>query len=73
MPGMPSRTATARRAGQRPWLSGSVALTGRLGSPQTTALVEPRAFTTGLMRAAEAEGAELRSARSPIWRAPAAR
>ena len=38
----------------------SVALTGRLGSPQTTALVEPRAFTMGLMRAAEAQGAELR-------------
>jgi glycine/D-amino acid oxidase-like deaminating enzyme len=50
----------ARRPGRRPWLSTSVELTGRLGSPQTTALVEPRAFTTGLMRAAEAEGAELR-------------
>jgi glycine/D-amino acid oxidase-like deaminating enzyme len=48
-------------AGRRPWLSEAVAITGRLGSPQTTALVEPRAFTTGLMRAAEAEGAKLRS------------
>jgi glycine/D-amino acid oxidase-like deaminating enzyme len=37
-----------------------VAITGRLGSPQTTALVEPRAFTTELMCAAEAQGAELR-------------
>jgi glycine/D-amino acid oxidase-like deaminating enzyme len=37
-----------------------VTLTGRLGSPQTTALVDPRAFTTGLMHAAEAAGAELR-------------
>jgi glycine/D-amino acid oxidase-like deaminating enzyme len=37
-----------------------VTLTGQIGSPQTTALVEPRAFTTGLMRAAEANGAELR-------------
>jgi glycine/D-amino acid oxidase-like deaminating enzyme len=51
---------TPRGTGQRPWLSGSVAITGRLGSPQTTALVEPRAFTTGLMRAAEAEGATLK-------------
>jgi len=51
---------SARSQGARPWLSGRVELTGRLGSPQTTALVEPRAFTTGLMRAAEAEGAELR-------------
>ncbi len=47
-------------AGPLPWLAPSVTLTGRLGSPQTTALVEPRAFTTGLLRAAEAEGAELR-------------
>lgn len=47
--------------GQRPWLAGKVALTGRLGSPQTTAIVEPRAFTTGLMRAAEAHDAELRN------------
>src|SRR5580704_8952767 len=46
--------------GRRPWLSGSVAITGRLGSPQTTALVEPRAFTTGLMRAAEGKGATLK-------------
>src|SRR6266487_4688082 len=44
---------TARASGQRPWLSGAVAITARLGSPQTTALVEPRAFTTELMRAAE--------------------
>lgn len=44
----------------RPWLSPDVTLTGRIGTPQTTALVEPRAFTTGLMRAAEAHGAELR-------------
>ena len=44
----------------RPWLSPDVTLTGQIGSPQTTALVEPRAFTTGLMRAAEANGAELR-------------
>jgi glycine/D-amino acid oxidase-like deaminating enzyme len=51
---------TARAASQRPWLSGAVAIIGRLGSPQTTALVEPRAFTKGLMRAAEAHGAELR-------------
>ena len=44
----------------RPWLSPDVTLTGQIGSPQTTALLEPRAFTTGLMRAAGANGAELR-------------
>jgi glycine/D-amino acid oxidase-like deaminating enzyme len=44
----------------RAWLAPGVAITERLGSPETTALVEPRAFTLGLMRAAEARGAELR-------------
>jgi len=38
-----------------------VTFTGQLGSPQTTALVEPRAFTNGLMEAAQAQGAELRA------------
>jgi glycine/D-amino acid oxidase-like deaminating enzyme len=44
----------------RPWLSSDVTLTGQIGSPETTALVEPRSFTTGLMNAARANGAELR-------------
>ena len=52
----------ARGPARRAWLSDRVELTGRLGSPQTTALVEPRAFTTGLMRAAKARGAEVRHA-----------
>jgi glycine/D-amino acid oxidase-like deaminating enzyme len=46
-------------AGGRPWLAGGVAITRQLGSPETTALVEPRAFTTGLMHAAQAHGAVL--------------
>jgi glycine/D-amino acid oxidase-like deaminating enzyme len=46
--------------GRRPWLAGKVALTSQIGSPRTTATVEPRAFTTGLMRAAEALGATRR-------------
>lgn len=49
-----------RGPGERPWLSEAVTVTGRLGSPQTTALVEPRAFTTGLMAAAEKHGGALR-------------
>src|SRR5262245_2018249 len=53
---------SARGAPARPWLAGGVAITGRLGSPESTALVEPRAFTTGLMRAAEMHGAVLRHA-----------
>jgi len=47
-------------SGGRSWLADRVAITGRLGSPETTALVEPRAFTSGLLRAAEARGAVLR-------------
>src|SRR5262249_4984826 len=46
----------------RPWRGEGVAITSQLGTPDTTALVEPRAFTTGLMRAAEAHGAVLRHA-----------
>ena len=42
------------------WLSEAVTITGQIGSPQTTAIVEPRAFTRELMRAAEQHGAELR-------------
>ena len=50
----------ARGLAKRPWLSPGVTITGPLGSPQTTALVEPRAFTTGLMAAAQQQGAALR-------------
>lgn len=42
------------------WLSAAVTITGRLGSPRTTAVVEPRAFTAGLMDAAQSQGATLR-------------
>src|SRR5215472_4734624 len=43
---------TTRGPHRRPWLADGVAITGRLGSAETTALVEPRAFTTGLLRVA---------------------
>jgi glycine/D-amino acid oxidase-like deaminating enzyme len=58
--GYAAENAGAAAAAERPWLSPGVAITGRLGSPQTTAVIEPRAFTTGLMRAAEDHGALLR-------------
>src|SRR5215212_2183740 len=45
---------TSGRPARLPWLTDSVTITGQIGAPQTTAIVEPRAFTTGLMRAAEA-------------------
>ena len=46
--------------GGRPWLAGGVTITGRLGSTGSTAVVEPRAFTTGLMHTAQMHGAVLR-------------
>ena len=50
-----------RGATQRlPWLSDRVSLTQQLGGPETTAQVHPARFTQGLMRAAEATGAEVR-------------
>jgi glycine/D-amino acid oxidase-like deaminating enzyme len=52
--------AIGRGAGGRPWLADRVAITSQLGSPETTAVVEPRAFTTGLMHAAQVRGAVLR-------------
>ena len=51
---------TAHGLGGRPWLAGGVTITGRLGSAGSTAVVEPRAFTTGLVRAAQEHGAMLR-------------
>jgi glycine/D-amino acid oxidase-like deaminating enzyme len=42
------------------WLSPGVALNQRLGSTATTAQVHPERFTAAMMRAAQAQGAELR-------------
>src|SRR5919205_1996439 len=42
------------------WVSDHVTLTQELGSPRTTAQVHPGQFTAALMRAAEAQGAQLR-------------
>jgi glycine/D-amino acid oxidase-like deaminating enzyme len=42
------------------WISADVAIAGQIGSTATTAQVHPAAFTVGMMRAAEARGAEVR-------------
>jgi glycine/D-amino acid oxidase-like deaminating enzyme len=42
------------------WLSPEVSLTQSLGSTETTAQVHPGKFTAAMMRAAQAQGAELR-------------
>jgi glycine/D-amino acid oxidase-like deaminating enzyme len=39
---------------------GGLVLTERLGTPDTTAIIHPRAFTEALMRAAQGHGAQLR-------------
>ncbi len=46
-----------------PWLSDGVAIERRLGSTETTAQVHPAEFTAAMMRAAQAQGAELRMGR----------
>jgi glycine/D-amino acid oxidase-like deaminating enzyme len=61
--------ASARDGGRRrnsygvDWLADGVAVDRRLGSTDTTAQVHPAQFTAGMMRAAEAQGAELRVGR----------
>lgn len=42
------------------WVSPEVAISGQLGTTDTTAQVQPAAFTAGMMRAAQGRGAELR-------------
>jgi glycine/D-amino acid oxidase-like deaminating enzyme len=54
-----SSTSASRRAGLG-WVSPNISINGQLGSTGTTAQVQPAAFTIGMMRAAEARGAELR-------------
>jgi glycine/D-amino acid oxidase-like deaminating enzyme len=49
----------ARRSAPR-WVAPEVMITGQLGTVRTTAQVQPAAFTAGMMRAAEARGAQLR-------------
>jgi glycine/D-amino acid oxidase-like deaminating enzyme len=52
-----------RQRGQIGWLSDELTVTQALGSPETTAQVHPAAFTTTMMRAAEAQGADWRIGR----------
>jgi glycine/D-amino acid oxidase-like deaminating enzyme len=58
----PGRSSSHGGAGL-PWLAGEVAVGGRIGSTEDTALVHPGAFTQAMMRAAERHGAVLRIGR----------
>jgi glycine/D-amino acid oxidase-like deaminating enzyme len=57
---MNGASSSASRRARPGWLSRNISIHGRLGSTSTTAQVHPAAFTVGMMRAAEARGAELR-------------
>lgn len=61
---MGGRGVAGHRAGQSrvelDWLSNRVAVTGQIGTTQTTAMLHPRLFTEALIKAAQANGAELR-------------
>jgi glycine/D-amino acid oxidase-like deaminating enzyme len=59
--GFASARGVSRRGGNTiDWVADSVMVDRRLGSPDTTAQVNPAAFTSGLMRAAQSDGASLR-------------
>ena len=51
-----------RRTTSPAWVSSNVQIGGQLGSANSTAQVEPAAFTTSMMRAAQELGAKLRIA-----------
>jgi glycine/D-amino acid oxidase-like deaminating enzyme len=43
------------------WLADGIAVSHRLGTPDTTAIVNPRKFTKAMMRAAQQHGAQVRA------------
>src|SRR5438128_5273648 len=45
------------------WLSDGIIITSRLGTPETTAIVPPRTFTSAMMSAARGLGAKLHAGR----------
>ena len=58
----PPSTRMPRPTTSPSWISSNVRISGQLGSANTTAQVEPAAFTAGMMRAAQELGAKLRLA-----------
>ena len=61
--GVAPARAASRGASELGWLSSGVAVTQRIGWPETTAQVHPAAFTAAMMQAAAAQGATLRIGR----------
>jgi len=52
-----------RKPSQLNWLAEGVVVASRLGTPATTAIVHPLEFTSGMMRAAQRNGATLQLGR----------
>jgi len=59
----PERDARRHARSGLDWLADGVAIAGRIGTPETTAIVHPRKFTSAMMGAAECNGVELRRGR----------
>jgi glycine/D-amino acid oxidase-like deaminating enzyme len=59
----PGRDARHHAPSGLDWLADGVTIAGRIGTPETTAIVHPRKFTSAMMAAAERSGAELRRGR----------
>jgi glycine/D-amino acid oxidase-like deaminating enzyme len=60
---VPDRNAHGHKTSELDWLSDRVRIAGRIGTPDTTAIVHPRKFTAGMMTAAERLGAALHRGR----------
>jgi glycine/D-amino acid oxidase-like deaminating enzyme len=59
----PERDAHRHAPSGLDWLADGVMIAGQVGTPQTTAIVHPRKFTSAMMTAAERNGTELRHGR----------
>jgi len=53
------RDSSRRPPAALDWLSTSTVISGLIGTPETTAIVNPRKFTSAMMRAAQEHGARL--------------
>jgi glycine/D-amino acid oxidase-like deaminating enzyme len=53
------RSARRHAPSELAWLSDGIVIASRLGSPETTAIVPPRTFTSAMMSAAQGFGAKL--------------
>jgi glycine/D-amino acid oxidase-like deaminating enzyme len=60
---LPERGARRHAPSGIDWLAETVVIAGQLSTPETTAIVHPRKFTSAMMNAAEKNGAELRRGR----------